>query len=161
MHLTLIPIFAAVMYVWWTHPALPQLIASHFTTQGVADGFMERDQYVTVMIALMILLPLGCALLGALFTKLPDQAIRIPRRSYWLNPERRQESLSYLSNWLQSLSLLLIALLAFVHWSILRANQHTPSHLDTETLLLGSGLFVAALAAWVLILRRRFGLPAE
>lgn len=161
MHLTLIPSFAAIMYVWWTQHALPAVVASHFDIQGRPDAFLERSAYVTLMMILMAALPLGAALLAALFQKLPAQAINIPQRDYWLSEERRPESLRYLSGWLQSLSLLVVALLAFVHWLVLRANQHVPAQLESTPMLIGMGVFLAGLAAWLLALYRRFRQPAE
>ena len=159
MHLTLIPTFAALMFVWWTQDALPPVVASHFNAQGRPDGYTDRADYVAMMMLLMAAFPLGAALLGALFRSLPDRAINIPRRDYWLSPDRRQDSLNYLSGWLQSLSLLGVALLAFTHYVLLKSNQDGQAHLELTPLLIGTGVFLAGLTIWILALHRRFARP--
>lgn len=159
MHLTLIPTFAALMYVWWTQDALPPVVASHFDAQGRPDGFTDRADYVTMMMLLMAAFPLGAALLGALLRSLPARVINIPRRDYWLAPDRRRDSLNYLSGWLQSLSLLGLALLAFVHYLLLDANRGGQAHLELTPLLMGTGVFLAGLTIWLLALHRRFSCP--
>ncbi len=159
MHLTLIPTFAALMFVWWTQDALPPVVASHFNAQGRPDGYTDRADYVAMMMLLMAAFPLGAALLGTLFRSLPDRTINIPRRDYWLSPDRRQDSLNYLSGWLQSLSLLGVALLAFSHYILLKSNQDGQAHLELTPLLIGTGVFLAGLTIWILALHRRFARP--
>src|SRR5436190_9293580 len=37
---------------------MPEVVASHFAAEGVADGFMPRGQYVAIMLAVVLLVPL-------------------------------------------------------------------------------------------------------
>ena len=48
----------AAVFLWWTAGAMPEVVGSHFAAEGVADGFMPRGQYVAIMLAVVLLVPL-------------------------------------------------------------------------------------------------------
>jgi uncharacterized membrane protein YjgN (DUF898 family) len=61
---------------------------------------------------------------------------------------------------MQMFSAMLVVFFCFVHWQVVRANQAMPPMLDNRTFMLGLGLFMAALIAWIVSLRRQFRVPA-
>lgn len=152
------PVFvlAAAGFVWFSGQAMPAVVASHFGSSGRADAFMPREGYVRFMTALVLLLP-------ALVVYLPNWllarigfAVNLPNKQYWMAPERREETLAYLRDNTFRLGYLLVGLLVYVHWLVVRANASVPPELDSAWLVGGLMAFVVGAAACVVALVRRF-----
>jgi serine/threonine-protein kinase len=153
-------LFAAAMaataaFVVATTPALPPTVATHFGGGGLADGWMTRDGYRLFILFFVVVLPLGMvAALGWLPRARPGW-INIPNRDYWLAPERRDATADYLLGHACWLGVLMVALIAGIHYALLAANAQTPPRLSTPlfvALLLG---FFLGLGLWIAALYRR------
>ncbi len=88
---------------------------------------------------------------------LPDSVINLPRRGYWLAPERRAATFAYAfrhSFWIASM---LIGLSAGVEYLTLQANRQgaAMAHLSTPALAL-TGCFFAGTVVWIVCMFRRF-----
>lgn len=150
---------AAALFIWTTGGMLPARLASHFSVSGAADGFMSRPAYLTLMIAVVVIAPLACALAGQWLHRLPDHAINLPNKDYWLAPERRAESIAALSRQLQWTSIGLSVFLCLVHWQIVRGNMVEPPRLDLTVFLSLLAVFLAGLVWSLVALYRRFRRP--
>jgi len=81
-------------------PKLPDQVASHFRFDGTPDGYSSRMAFFVLYAVLMGFLLL-CFLGGAwLLRRIPPSLINLPKKDYWLAPERRQETFAYLDRWL-------------------------------------------------------------
>ena len=138
---------AAGVFIVVTSAALPVVVAAHFARGGAADGFMPRDAYLTLMLGVGIGLPLFVALLSGIVRPLPAQWINLPERKYWLDPERRAETIATLERQGMRLALLLAAYLCFVHRLVVLANSVRPPRLPMPAFIAGNVLFVLALVA--------------
>ena len=138
-----------------TYDELPQRVASHFNAAGVPDGWMSRSSHLWTISALAFG---GSALLLGVFycvRFLPGASINLPRREYWLAPERREETFQSLFRagiWLASFEALFVL---GVHLLVVAANSSEPARLSSGVWLLG-GFFLAIIAGWVFALIRRF-----
>lgn len=153
------PVIAAAIFVVTSSRALPPKVASHFGPDGSANGYMWSRTYVHFMLAFVVLLPLFFNLVASAVARLPVTMINVPNRDYWLAPERRGLMADRLRRQMQMFSVMLVVFLCFVHWEVLRANRLVPPMLDNRRFMLGMGLFMAALIAWIVSLRRQFRLP--
>ena len=152
-----IPILVgAAVFVWLTSDALPAVVASHFTANGAANGFMPRGAYVAVMLGVTIVVPLLIALSGRFASMLPIHLVNLPNRRYWLAPERRAATLASLSELSVYFASALLVFLCFVHWLVVRANESQPPHLESAPFLVGLALFVATTIVWLVVLLQRF-----
>ena len=106
-----------------------------------------------------MLLPLGLSLLVSRVLRLPDTRINIPHREYWLAPERRSESVGRLRRHMRLFGVMLAAFLCYVHWRVVQANKLTPPALDNTKFAYGLAIFMVALTAWIVVLRRSFRPP--
>ncbi|HSN71915.1 MAG TPA: hypothetical protein VLT59_10400, partial [Steroidobacteraceae bacterium] len=75
---------------------LPALVADRFDAAGDPRGWLERDSFVVRRAVFLAAMPV-------LFLVLPAQVLRhwpdrliVRRRSYWLAPERREETIAVL-----------------------------------------------------------------
>lgn len=145
-------------FVWWTSRALPETVASHFAQSGAADGFSARADYVATMMVMVVLVPLLPALLpGSLLRG--GAGLNIPNRGYWLAPERRDATLSFVRVHGLWLAGALALFLGYVHWLTVLANAQKPPALSSGGFYAGLGLFLGMTAVWVWVLFARFRAP--
>ena len=135
--------------------------ASHFDASGNADSFISRSNYLFFMILLITLTSLFIGGLGKFVTSLPEESINLPNRSYWLSPERKVESLKYISNWLQLFSAGIAVFLCYVHWLVVQANSTESKQLESTHLYIGLGVMLVALIVGIISMISRFRIDPD
>ena len=152
-------IAAAALFVWHTSRDLPPIVASHFGPGGAANGFMTRQFYLCFMLAFVVLLPaiLLLALAGAL--RSPQSRLNLPNSGYWQAEGRRDAAAAALLGHMRVFGALLVLLLCYVHWLVVRANAVAPPVLDGASLGVALTVFLLALVVWIVLLRRKFRRP--
>jgi len=153
----LLVLIAAGAFVWLSSGALPSVVASHFGSGGLANGFMGRGSYTALMLALVVVVPALVASSALLVRVLPPQLVNLPNKRYWLSPERRATSLEALASLSLRFAATLAVFLCFVHWLVVRANSVQPPRLQEPWLYGGLAVFGAATVVWIVTLFRRFG----
>ena len=139
----------AAAFVWRTSTRLPALVASHFGSSGVANGFMPHDFYVRFMLAFVIGLPALLVALTWLAIASPKARINLPNRDYWLAPERRSASIEFLRSGILWFGSLLVTFLCYAHWLVVLANEAQPVRLANSWFIGGLLAFFAAVLVWV------------
>jgi hypothetical protein len=76
---------------------LPERVASHFNAAGVANGWMSRDGFVGFDAGVVALLSAVFLTLGFVTSRRPVSLINLPNKDHWLAPERKAETLGWLS----------------------------------------------------------------
>ena len=114
---------------------LPPRVASHFGAEGRANGWMSRSVYLVFTGALPALLALIFAGIARMIRSLPAKFINIPRKDYWLAPERREATALLIRNRLAWLLCLLTLFFGGLHGLTVAANRITPAHLSMDGLL--------------------------
>jgi uncharacterized membrane protein len=150
----------AVARVWMVWDSLPPVMASHFGPSGRPDGFMDRGAFFAVFgIVAGVTFSLLLALRWVL-PRVPADFINMPNKDYWLAPERRRESLSRLSDWMDGFAVLTAAFLLFVLELTLRANVSRTSLANAPLLAGLAGYFLVTIAL-LIVLYRRFRTPDD
>lgn len=138
-----------------TYARLPERMASHFGANGVANGWMSRDGYVWFMVGVVTFVSLTVLAAFGSVRFLPNSIINIPRRDYWLAPERRDET----ARTLMSCGLLMIGLNSLfflaIHLMVVAANESQPVRLSNDVWWLLVA-FLATTGAFLFKLYRRF-----
>lgn len=150
----------AALFVIFTAVELPSQVASHFNFRGNPDDWMARENYVALMVVFVLAYP---ALMTLAFTWLPRKfpsLVNIPRRDYWLAPERRDESLKFLASHGCWFSCMLLLTIAGVHYAIVVGHRTQPPELPLPLFFSVLGCLGAGLIVWTLKLVRRFPKPA-
>ena len=156
--LVLLAVLAA--FVWRSSQALPPLVASHFAASGAANSYMSRSVYTIVSILLVVGAPLFVAFLPSLLIGKGERKLNLPNRDYWLAPERREATLSFLRAHGKWFAAALAVFLTYAHWLVVQANALKPPVLAPSAILGGLAVFLAALTAWLVVLYVRFRKPA-
>jgi hypothetical protein len=143
-------------FVWLTSVSLPDVVASHFGADGYANGFMSRGAYIGLMLACAVGLPALLVIVAHFGLGSPNARINLPDRDYWLAPERRAETVSYLREQLARFAVVLMGLLCYVHWLVVRANAIRPPRLSTPWINAGLVAFAVFVVIWMRVFLRRF-----
>jgi len=146
----------AAGFIVTTTGALPANVASHFDAGNAANGFMTRGNYLLFMLFFALGLPIFLAATIGLLPRMRPQSLNIPNREHWLDPKRRDATLSMLSAqgaWFGSIVALFIAGL---HYVLLVANASSPPRLPADLFWTLVIVFVVAMTLWIGALYLRF-----
>jgi len=150
----LIALSAAFIAV--TAGELPGLVASHFNSRSGANGWLTRGNYLLLMLALAILLPLVIVGFIALVSRTAPRLINLPHRTYWLAEDRREQTLATLLAFACVQGGLLTVFAAALHYVILQANTTEPPQLPGPLFVAVLLTLLAAMVAWTIALYVRF-----
>lgn len=138
---------------------MPETVASHFDANGNADGWSSREGFATMMIALHLFVATVFGFIGAMLPRIPDSLINVPHKDIWLAPERRAESLAWMTNRLAWMGAVVQALFCAVTQLSLRSSGNAEKAMPPWThwaLLAG---FFAFTGIWLVRFFRRFRRP--
>jgi hypothetical protein len=142
-------------------PFLPERLATHFDGAGRPNGWMSRTGHLAFTLSLGTGLPL--AMVGSCFAVryLPSRMINIPRREYWLAPERRVLTSAYLLRHSLWLGCLTVPFVLCIHLLILQANTGglAQPQLSSPAILALAGGYMAGLVCWIISMLRHFNRP--
>ena len=110
-------LLAAVAAAQMVHyyPLLPDSIAVHFGSSGEPNGWSDTTEFMMTYGASELFIVLLGVASGLLLRKTPPGLVNIPNRDYWLSPERRQETVAFLSNqvvWIEAITLAFLIAIA-------------------------------------------------
>jgi uncharacterized membrane protein len=138
-------------------PMLPDQVATHFGAGGRANGWHSHADFIKIVIV-CIAIPAAIFLSGDLLARMPD--IKIPNKSYWLAPGRRDGTLAFVRSWIRWLAVLILGLLTLVIDMGLRANLTAPPHFpDYAPWVLAA--YTLLMAAMIIVLLWRFGASTD
>lgn len=136
--------------------SLPALVAAHFDAAGHANGYLPRTPYIVLMLLIAVLVPLLVVIVPNRAFTHPEARVNLPNREYWLAPERRAQTLRFLSRQTSIFAWALVIFLCYAQWLVVRANALEPPMLDSRAFLIGLALFLAYTLFWAVRLVRRF-----
>ena len=147
-------LFAAVLIAiaWFIVATTGQLgdtVATHFGSGFLANGWMQRSEYLASSLTFSTVLPLIVAgIVGGLPRILP-RYVNMPHRDYWLAPERSAATLETIAVRALLLGTLLSVFMGGVHWLILQANAMVPPRLPAQLFWTMLIAFLTAFAFWI------------
>ena len=147
---------AGAAFVWLTSSSLPAVVASHFGADGLPDGFAPRPAYVRLMLGLVVVTPLVARAVAALAGAGGGMLLNMPNKRYWLEPQRRHETLAYIRTRLTRVADALFLFLCYAHWLVVHANTQVPVKLSSRALTAGIALLGTFAVFTVLSLHRHF-----
>ena len=138
-------------------PMLPDRLATHFDASGRANGWSSQAGFRAIIAVLIVIFAAMFAGSG-LLRRVPDRFMNLPNKSYWLAPDRRDQALAFISDWVRWFLVMAMSLLTLVIGMVLRANLVTLPRMPDYVLwfLLA---YLATTVAMVVVLVRRFRAP--
>ena len=135
---------------------LPERVATHFTTSGVADGWTSREDYRLFILLSLIGLPSLLVWLMAGLPRLTNGKGQIPNNEYWFAQERRHATESFLISHAFWLGCMTVAIVYGIYVLILRANALTPPVLATDRFITITIVYLLGLGWWLATFLRHF-----
>jgi uncharacterized membrane protein len=142
-----------------TADGLPARVASHFNSAGLANGYMPRDDYLVMMLVLMIAPALVIILFNVALPRIAPRLVRIPAREYWLAAESRAATYATITASGFAIASMVTAFMIAMHLLVVEANHRVPPRLDSGIVWVLIAVLVAAALGWQFLQRRRFRPP--
>ena len=140
---------------------LPDRVASHFGMDGTPNGWMDRPFYLRFIAAVPVLLALVFAGILRMVRYGSAGFINLPRRDFWLAPERRALTARLIRDRLAWLLCLLTLFFGGLHVLTVVANRTHPPQLPMGGLLMLVMGFLLAVIVWLSMLLMRFAETGE
>ena len=149
-------ILVCLLMMAYYYPQMPQRMASHFAADGRANGWQSREAFFV----LMLLVTSTSAIVGFLaprqFAARSNARINLPHRDYWLAPERREQTMRFISATMAWFACGILFVLISGTKLALQANL-TPNHrFNSEAMLVVLGGFLLGLLGLLVRLVRHF-----
>src|SRR5579871_4009359 len=97
---------AYAVFVWSSAAYLPERVATHFGLHGEPNGWETHAGYIRFSLIFGVAVPAFILGIFSLARVGDGGLMNIPRRDYWLAPERRDETLAFVQRqgaWLASI----------------------------------------------------------
>lgn len=134
---------------------LPARVASHFDISGKANGWMTRGGFLVFECVFPLAIAVFLAGVSSLVRVFPAWCVNIPRKDFWLAPERRAVTARLLRDWMGWLSILLVLFFGGLHVLTVQANRGMPPQLPMGDLLSLTMAFFIGMLIWTALLLMR------
>ena len=124
---TLLGIIVQIQY----YGALPEKVAVHFNALGQADIWASKGQFLWTNILLFLAVAILFQSMILSLPKLPAELLNIPKRRYWLSPQRKEATLRYVMRFLLWIADLTMLFLFGVSYLITQANYYRTNRLSS------------------------------
>jgi uncharacterized membrane protein len=107
----IILLLLCIAHAAYYYPLLPDRVASHFGASGQPDAWSSKVSFVKIYVIVVVFMAVLFPGIGLILRMIPVALINLPDKDYWLLPERRQETIAFLSRqflWFGSATLLLL-----------------------------------------------------
>jgi uncharacterized membrane protein len=115
---------AAAIYFRSYYAQLPEVVASHFNARGAANGWQTKSAFFGFLVGVSVLAAVVGFGIPRIITALPQELINLPNKKYWLAPERRAETMNFLSAYFAWFGCALFAVIVITFDFALQANLH-------------------------------------
>jgi len=143
-------VLATIAQALWQHGQLPEKVASHFDGAGAPNGWTSRGTHTKLHVATVVFMAVLFQGIVTLNTRLPEEYINIPRRDYWLAPERAATTHRWLADMILAMGCVVLLFFMALFHLVYRANLVPDPQLDlaiwyyTIALLVAVGVLIAA-----------------
>lgn len=146
----LLAVIAIAQSVYF-YPQMPDVVASHFSGSGSPDSWMTRDLFIGFYLGITVLI----TVVFLLIPKIPNYLRNIPNRNYWMDEERRADTIDYIDKATIRMGIATMALMVFVMQYAFEANLKQEPRLSGDVGW-ALALYFLFLAVWIVKFLRRF-----
>lgn len=151
----------AVLQAGYYYPRLPDRIASHFDVAGRPNAASSKWEFLGVHVLMVGLLCAIFIALPAFIHRLPTALINLPRKDYWLAPERRTETLDRFRDQLTWVGCASILFTIAVLQLVFEFNLEEGKEFSASSIWILIGIFIVFLLAWTIRMLRGYSVPRD
>ena len=149
-------VVVCLLMIAYYYPQMPERMASHFAADGRVNGWQSRGAFFV----LMLLITSTSAIVGFVapwqIAARSNAGINLRHRDYWLAPERREETMRFISATMAWFACGILFVLISGTFLALQANL-TPEHrFNSEGMLVVLGGFLLGLLGLLVRFVRHF-----
>ncbi len=149
-------VLTCLLMMAYYYPLMPQRMASHFAADGQANGWQPRESFFLLMIVVMASSAVVAFFAPWQISTKANARINLPNRDYWLAPERREQTMSYIASTMAWFGCGLLFVLISGTFLALRANLAPDHRFNSEAMLVVLGGFLFGLMFLMLGFIRHF-----
>jgi uncharacterized membrane protein len=138
------------------YPQLPQLLASHFSANGTPNGWLPKNTFFLLTAIMMAISALPGFLAPRSIASQPDSRLNLPKKSYWLAPERRAETLGFIKTQMTWFSCGILFVLLYGTSQAINANLPSVGSFNARGMFYVMVGFVAMTLFWMVRFVRHF-----
>lgn len=149
-------VIISVLQMVYFYPYLPERVASHFGSGGLADGWMPKDAFIWAQLVMLLVFILFYVM--ACYMKLPASGkyISLPNKEYWLQDGRKQQAERYLSLQMQWFVFCTMLFLMVIMQLTINANLQHEKRLDEQLLWYAMLIYGIFMVLWTVRFYRFF-----
>jgi uncharacterized membrane protein len=117
------------------YPQLPDRMASHFDLYGRANGWQPKEAFFVVMAVVIAITGAIGFLVPRIIAAAPAELLNLPRKDYWLAPERREETLRFLQTQMEWFGCGVLFILLYAASQAIDANLPDHGPFGTQGML--------------------------
>ena len=148
--------FLGVGLQFYYYSLLSEAVANHFGSGGNANGWMSNTAHLLLNCGMFIFLSALFLAVPVILRKSPMSLVNLPKKSYWLAPERKEAFIPIIANWILFIGVMANIFLLFVNYLVFLANQTSPPRLSQPLFLTGLSIFIGITLLWVIALFVKF-----
>ena len=138
----------------YCYPLLPAKVASHFGASGAPNGWMPKGPLVWTNIIVVAILTLLFLSTASSLHRYPDSRINLPNKSYWLAPQRREETFAAITDYVLWFGSATFLLLLDIFHQVFRFNLGRATALEHPLRSLAA--YAAFAVGWTICFLRKF-----
>jgi uncharacterized membrane protein len=128
----LLMLVLAVLQWVRVYPQLPERMASHFAANGRPNGWQSKQEFFVTLVLIVAVVAFVTFVLPWALSFMPEELVNLPNKSYWLSPERRQESSRVLAGHLAWFGCGLLFVVLYAIAQAVNSNLPNPRPFDAQ-----------------------------
>jgi len=129
LFITFMLLLAIVGQAWLAMPLLSDKVITHFGFSGKGDSWSSKESFFLMQILFSFFIFLLMGGISLFLNKLPNSALNIPNKEYWLSPERRESTIEAFSFYLNIISSATLLFFFFIFREMIEINIHEKNSL--------------------------------
>jgi len=147
---------AGLLMMAYYFPQMPERMASHFAADGHVNGWQSREAFFLLMLLVSSTSAVVCFLAPRQIAAKAKARINLPHRDYWLAPERRAETMRFISATMAWFGCGILFVLICGTFLAMQANLGPNHRFNSEAMILVLGGFLVGLLGLLVRMVRHF-----
>lgn len=154
--LFLLLVIFAVLQCVHVYPQLPHVMASHFDAHGTPNGWQPKAAFFILIGAVIVICTIPAFIVPRWLPSLSPEKINLPNKTYWLAPERRDETWRFFRVQMAWWGCALLFVLLYAMFQAINANLPSVGQFNSEGMWYVLAAFLLFSITWVVHLVRHF-----
>lgn len=147
---------AGLLMAAYYYPRMPERMASHFAGDGRPNGWQPREAFFLIMLVVGALSGIISFFAPWRIASQPNARINLPNREYWLAPERRDQTMNYISAFMAWFGCGVLFVLISGTFLALQANLAPDHRFNSQAMFVVLAAFLLSLMVGMIRFVRHF-----